>query len=329
MTNWNRMRNGLAVWLAVIGMACVLPGVVAQDQAAPDAGEKKAADEPVPAEGAAGEPESKADSDDDSIMQMVLNSGATGLAFMCVLVLFSLAGATVALERAVNTKRSRVAPASFMTGLQSLLGRAESTAEEFRDLCEKTPSPVARILQAGLLRCGRPITEVEKTMEDAAAREMADIRGRIKPLSVVGSIAPLVGLLGTVLGMIIAFRTASQEGLGRGELMAQGIYMALLTTAAGLSIAIPCLLLAAFFNARVEKFFRDVDVSLMEAMPRFAFFQQAPMKFASKPAAAASTPDPVKQNPIGESATTEEPAPAVASGGSSENPLMSDNPLMQ
>ena len=107
-------------------------------------------------------------------------------------------------------------------------------------------------------------------MEDAAAREMATIRGRIRPLSVIGSISPLVGLLGTVLGMIMAFRTASEAGLGKGELMAQGIYMALLTTAAGLTIAIPALLLAAFFNAKVEKLFREIDEQLIETIPTIA-----------------------------------------------------------
>ena len=104
---------------------------------------------------------------------------------------------------------------------------------------------------------------------------MAALRGGIRPLNVIGNVAPLVGLLGTVLGMIMAFRTASQAGLGKGELMAQGIYMALLTTAAGLTIAIPALLLAALLNAKVEKFFREIDEHLIETMPSFARMEAA------------------------------------------------------
>jgi biopolymer transport protein ExbB len=111
-------------------------------------------------------------------------------------------------------------------------------------------------------------------LHHAAAREMAALRCGVRPLSVVGTIAPLVGLLGTVLGMIVAFRTASQAGLGKGELMAQGIYMALLTTAAGLTIAIPALLLAALFNARIEKYFREIDEHLMRTMPCFARMEE-------------------------------------------------------
>ena len=70
--------------------------------------------------------------------------------------------------------------------------------------------------------------------------------------------------------MIIAFHTASQAGLGKAELLAKGIYMALLTTAAGLTIAIPAMLLAAFFNGKAEKFFRQTDEHLMEVLPCLA-----------------------------------------------------------
>ena len=111
--------------------------------------------------------------------------------------------------------------------------------------------------------------EVEKAMEDAAAREMAAMRSRNRPLSVIGSVAPLVGLLGTVVGMIFAFRVSSLAGLGKAELLAEGIYLALLTTAGGLTIAIPCLLLVAWFNTLVERFMRDIDETLLEVMPGF------------------------------------------------------------
>ena len=70
--------------------------------------------------------------------------------------------------------------------------------------------------------------------------------------------------------MIFAFMISSQEGLGKAELLAQGIYMALITTAAGLTIAIPSLLFSAWFNASVERFMRDVDEALLETMPAFA-----------------------------------------------------------
>ena len=274
MTDYRLMAR-LGLWISLVlmllaGHAAIAqqPNPINEPMEAPLEGAKPA---PTPVAKQATTADSSVN---DSIMQMVLNSGATGLSFLIVLILFSLAAVTVGLERAVNTRRDRILPGDFLTDLRALLERGDTKPDEFIQLCEKRPSPIANILQAGLLRRGRPVPEVEKSMEDAAAREMAEIRGGIKPLAIVGNIAPLVGLLGTVLGMIIAFRTASQEGLGRGELMAQGIYMALLTTAAGLSIAIPCLLLAALYYARVEKHFRAIDTSLMETMPCFARMEQ-------------------------------------------------------
>ena len=148
--------------------------------------------------------------------------------------------------------------------------RREDTVENFRGLCETFPSPAASILRAGVLRAGRPLPEVEKAMEDAAAREMSALRGRTKVLTIAGNVAPMVGLLGTVMGMIVAFRVTSQIGTGKAERLAEGIYIALLTTAGGLMIAIPCMLLAAWFNARTDRYFRDVDECLMDTFPSFA-----------------------------------------------------------
>lgn len=210
-----------------------------------------------------------ADIEPQSLMKLILESGVTGISFMVILALFSFAGATISIERGFALRRDTIVPAAFCGQLKSLLA-GEPSPEVLKPLCAETKGPMSAILEAALLRVGRPLLEVEKAMEDAAVREMSEIRGRIRPLNVIGSIAPLVGLLGTVLGMILAFRMASTQGLGKGELMAQGIYMALLTTAGGLSIAIPTLLLAAFFNSKVEKQFREIDRLLMPAIPFLA-----------------------------------------------------------
>ena len=115
--------------------------------------------------------------------------------------------------------------------------------------------PTAESLHVGNLLTIMPLMHLE--------------RAGHRPLAVVGSVAPLVGLLGTVFGMIFAFRSASQEGLGKAEVLAEGIYLALWTTAAGLTIAIPSLLFVAWFNSSVERFMRDIDETLLETMPSF------------------------------------------------------------
>lgn len=210
----------------------------------------------------------------ETILEMIVAGGTLNIAFMVGLGIFSLAGATVTLERIANLTRNKVLPPDFLRELQDLVQRQESNPERFREICQRSPSPIANILKGGLLRAGRPITEVEKSMEDVAAREASILRSKVRPLSVVASVAPLIGLLGTVVGMIMAFRMASQAGLGKAELLAEGIYLALETTVAGLVIAIPCLLFAAMFNARGERYMRDIAEALMDALPSFDRMEQ-------------------------------------------------------
>jgi biopolymer transport protein ExbB len=195
--------------------------------------------------------------------------GPLNIAFMTVLGLFSLVGLAVILERLVNLTARKLTPPRFVAELHELAQRKEDNPEPFRELCERYPSAMAEVLKAGLLRAGRPVPEVEKAMEDAAARELGALRGRVRPLTVLSSVGPLVGLLGTAVGMILVFRTASEVGLGRAELLAEGIYLKLETTVAGLLVAIPSILFAALFNSRTEKLMRRMDVYLMETIPCF------------------------------------------------------------
>lgn len=259
MINW-KQRAAIAAGCILLAFAAPLtPADESTAETPPDAA--VAADDTLatPTEG----------SDDDSILSLVMDSGLTGLFFMCALGLFSLYGVTVAIERLVNTRQSLIIPDEFIGGIREVVSNNRSKPKDLEPICNQHDVPAARILYAGIDRAGRPMSEVEKAMEDAAARELSELRSKVRPLNVAGSVAPLLGLLGTVVGMIIAFRTASQSGLGKGELLAQGIYMALITTAAGLTIAIPALLSAAFFNGKIERCFRRIDAVLMSTVPIF------------------------------------------------------------
>ena len=210
----------------------------------------------------------------DSIGGMIVSGGMLNIGFFVVLGMFSVWAAAVSLERLFNLRRPKLMPPTFVARLRQLISSGDNIADGFRQLCDGDSSPIARILGAGVVRAGRPVPEVEKAMEDAAAREMAGLRSRTRPLNVVGSVAPLVGLLGTVVGMILAFQISSQEGLGRAERLAEGIYLALMTTAAGLTIAIPCMLLASWFNNRSERFMCEIDETLMDTIPSFADMEE-------------------------------------------------------
>jgi len=214
--------------------------------------------------------QSPAPAKDDSILAMVVDSGITGMAFMGILALFSMVAGTISVERALNMRQKNIIPEDFVDGVRNACNDLHAKQNMLNEICSRTTGPAATVLSAGLARFGQPVVEVEKAMEDAAAREMGELRARIRPLAMVGNVAPLVGLLGTVVGMILAFHTASQAGLGKAELLAKGIYMALLTTAGGLSIAIPSMMLASFFGGRIEKFFRELDRCLVTVLPHLA-----------------------------------------------------------
>jgi biopolymer transport protein ExbB len=205
-----------------------------------------------------------------SIGGMIVSGGSLNVAFFGILGLFSLWAATIVLERTVHLRRERILPREFEAQIAKLIESHPAGLEQMRAACQGKPVPGRRVLHAGVIRAGRPMSEVEKGMEDAIARETALLRGKYRPLNVIGNISPLVGLLGTVVGMIMAFQISSQEGLGKAEQLAEGIYLALMTTAAGLTIAIPCLLFASWFQARGERFMGEVADTLTEVLPSFA-----------------------------------------------------------
>lgn len=267
------LKHQMTVVSAIFLLALIMPLALGFQEAnpAPAAGQAAGAE---PAEQADLAAESavagSSSSEEDSILNLILGTGLTGIAFMVALGLFSITGVTVAIERLVHTRRDCIVPDSFLTGLKQVVEAPHSTPADLKAVCDAHDVPAANILRAGLQRSGRPFPEIEKAMEDVAAREMGALRSRVRPLAIAGSVTPLIGLLGTVVGMIIAFKTASQSGLGKGEMLAQGIYMALITTAAGLVIAIPSMLCAAYFNGRLEKYFREIDAALMSTFPCFA-----------------------------------------------------------
>ena len=164
-----------------------------------------------------------------------------------------------ALERLMSMRRRRVIPPIFIEELRRLTEDGRLDPKPLGKLCEQYHSPIASVVQASLIKVGRPVLEVEKAMEDACAREVAILRAGIRPLTAIASIAPLLGLLGTVFGMIKAFIVTSQPGLkDRTELLSTGIYEALVATAAGLVIAIPSLIAAYYFTGRLDRLAREL-----------------------------------------------------------------------
>jgi biopolymer transport protein ExbB len=158
------------------------------------------------------------------------------------------------IERFIMMRPSKIVPLDFVMKVRSLVSSGEF--DKAMELCQKIKNPVSSVFIVALKLNERPTMSndiIRGTVEDLGTREIDAIALRIRPLLVIGSITPLLGLLGTVFGMIKAFNVvATVEGLGRADLLAAGISEALITTAAGLLIAIPSLAFYNYFRGTLE-----------------------------------------------------------------------------
>jgi len=149
-----------------------------------------------------------------------------------VLSLFSL---TTIIYKMIVFRRVKTNVNEFIAKVRSALlkGNVKGAVE----VCEQSRSPVASITKSALLKYGQPKEQVEKAMENAAIHEVAYLEKYLTVLATVANIAPLLGFLGTVVGMIVSFDVIAQHGLNNPGLVAKGISVALLTTAWGLVVA--------------------------------------------------------------------------------------------
>ena len=140
---------------------------------------------------------------------------------------------------------------------------AERKLPEATQLCEKQTGFMGRILFAGLKESQLGYTAIEKAMEDTAAEQSARCYRRIEHLSVISTLAPMLGLMGTVWGMILAFMEFEMKANPQISELAPGVYKALVTTLQGLGVAIPATAALAFFRSRVEEL--SMEATLMAA----------------------------------------------------------------
>ncbi|MCP3978180.1 MAG: MotA/TolQ/ExbB proton channel family protein [bacterium] len=155
--------------------------------------------------------------------------------------------------------------------------------------CEEARGPLASIIKLGLLKRdgGSPRAEIEKTMENAAIHEVAYLEKYLTVLSTVTNIAPLLGFLGTVVGMILSFEVIAEQGLNNPGMVAKGISVALLTTAYGLIVAFVTQPFYSFFVSKVAAYTREIETAsnilfeTFDEMERMGGAKAAPSKAAS------------------------------------------------
>lgn len=188
-------------------------------------------------------------------------------------------------ERSISLRRGRVIPRPFVRRFLEQLREGQLTREEALKLCEENRSPVAEVFAAAVRKWGRPSVEVEQAIIDTGERVSNELRRYLRLFNGVSTISPLLGLLGTVLGMISAFNAIVTAGaMGRPELLAGGISQALLTTAAGLTVAIPALIAYLYLVSRVDRLIIAIDSLGQQVVDQISAEAQANRKNTRKAA---------------------------------------------
>jgi biopolymer transport protein ExbB len=180
-----------------------------------------------------------------------------GGVLMIPIALCSIIALAIFLERLWSLRRSRVIPRDFLIEIEDLIRREKIPEAITR--CRKDNSSMANIIVAGIRNFGKRREIVKESIEEIGRREAATLERYINVVGTIAAIAPLLGLLGTVFGMIKAFDVISIQGVGNPSSLAGGISEALITTAAGLVVAIPTFVLYRYLANKADALIVEME----------------------------------------------------------------------
>jgi biopolymer transport protein ExbB len=205
-----------------------------------------------------------------SFGDVISNSGPVGIA----IIVLSVVALAVIIENFVSLKRDKLAPPELIDEIQALFD--EGQYQEAMELCENEPNYFTRVCGAGISKIGHPFGTIEKSLEEMGDEESVKLHQKIGWLSLIANVAPMMGLLGTVAGMVTAFNVISTSGgqASPAEL-AGGISAALLTTMFGLIVAIPVTASFAFLRNRMVKTVIELGAIVEDLFERFRAGEQA------------------------------------------------------
>jgi biopolymer transport protein ExbB len=192
---------------------------------------------------------------DISVFQLFIKGGF----FMYPLALCSIIAIGIIFERFIALRRNQVLPPDLVPGLRNVFKDPAEDREAALAYCKSHDSPLARVLAAGIRRLPRGWTSAEKSMEDEGANQALRLRHNMRFLYSLGSVATLLGLIGTISGMIKAFQVAAVAGVGRVDQLSTGIYEAMTCTFAGLAVAIVVTVFYYYLVGRIERLIAEMN----------------------------------------------------------------------
>jgi len=169
---------------------------------------------------------------------------------MVPIILSSVVALAIIAERFWSLREEKVAPKGLVAQVWQLRKSGQLSKEHLVAL--RNSSPLGRVLAAGLLNMGHSREVMKEALEESGRQVVLELERYLNTLGTVASVAPMLGLLGTVFGMIKVFTAIGQVGVGNPTVLADGISVALITTAAGLTVAIPTLMFYRYFRGKVD-----------------------------------------------------------------------------
>jgi biopolymer transport protein ExbB len=180
-----------------------------------------------------------------------------------VLLLASAVGISVFIERVLHCHRAQINSAEFLNGVRTVLKR--DNVVEALSICDATPGPVARLVKTAILNRDYGRDRVRESLEEAGLAEVPRLEEKLSLLATIAQIAPLLGLLGTVLGFIKIFGEVNVAGLNaNAQMLSKGVWEALICTAAGLAVAIPTHAAYNYLVNRVNDIVLDMEKAASE-----------------------------------------------------------------
>jgi biopolymer transport protein ExbB len=187
-----------------------------------------------------------------SIIEMTTSGGFGGIVIMLSLLVLSIIAVYIFIERYITIKKAAEEDINFMNEIKDFIH--DGKLEAARSLCKSTPTPISRMIEKGVNRIGKPLNDIAAAIENTGKLELFKLEKNLATLATISGAAPMIGFLGTVIGMILAFhQMASAGGNIDVEMLAEGIYTAMVTTVAGLVVGIIAYIGYNLLVAKVEK----------------------------------------------------------------------------
>lgn len=199
-----------------------------------------------------------------SFIDIIVKGGPMGIAIVLALFVLSVIALYIFLERYMTIKRAGRIDESFMNNIRANV--QSGNIQGAKALCQSTDSPMARMVEKGLQRIGKPLRDIDTSIENVGNLEIFKLEKNLSTLASIAGAAPMIGFFGTVTGMILAFYKMATEQNVTPDVLAGGIYQALITTAVGLLIGIFAFVGYNLLVANVEKVVFKMERTTVEFM---------------------------------------------------------------